>query len=126
MTNKVCVLFLQPDTWYDGHSIMQETFNFNENLNVITNNIENYMAFRIQKSLAFIDNMQLMNVNLKSLIKKLPEGNLSILLKNFKEVIWNQSNKKNINHMNTYVSDEDNNHTKKVWNESKVKAKITK
>ena len=93
---------------------MQETFNFNENLNVITNNIENYMAFRIQKSLAFIDNMQLMNVNLKSLIKKLPEGNLSILLKNFKEVIWNQSNKKNINHMNTYVSDEDNNHTKKV------------
>ena len=50
---------------------MQDIGKFDVKENVLPNGLEKYMAFTINKSLVFIDSMQLMNSSLDALIKNL-------------------------------------------------------
>ena len=51
--------------------IFKELGKFNVKISVITNGLENYMAFTINKNLVFIDSMQFMNCSLDKLVKNL-------------------------------------------------------
>ena len=50
---------------------MQDIGKFDVKENVIPNGLEKYMVFTINKSLVFIDSMQMMNSSLDALIKNL-------------------------------------------------------
>ena len=56
---------------YDSHLIMQEIDKFHIKVSVIPNGLEKYMAFIINKSLAFIDSMQCVTFRLDALSKNL-------------------------------------------------------
>ena len=48
---------------------MQEIDKFDVKISVISNGLEKYMAFTINKNLVFIDSMQFMNSSLDELVK---------------------------------------------------------
>ena len=52
---------------------MQEIGKFNKGINVISNNMEKYMAFMIDRNLIFIDSFQFMNQSLSDLANNLPK-----------------------------------------------------
>ena len=52
---------------------MQEIGKFNKDINVISNNMEKYMVFMIDKNLIFIDSFRFMNQNLFDLANNLPK-----------------------------------------------------
>ena len=52
---------------------MQEIGKFKNNINVIPNNMEKYMAFMIDRNLIFIDSFQFMNKSLSYLANNLPK-----------------------------------------------------
>ena len=53
---------------YDSHLIIKEISNFNVKVNVISNGLEKYMTFTINRNLIFNDSMQFMNSSLDSLV----------------------------------------------------------
>ena len=73
---------------YDSHFIMQEIGKFKQNINVIPNNMEEYMAFMLGNHLVFIDSFQFMSSSLERLVGNLPDE-LDIHLKSFKEINYN-------------------------------------
>ena len=72
LTNKIYVIFHNLKG-YDSHLIMQEIGKFKYNINVIPNNMETYMAFKIDRNLIFIDSFQFMNRSLSDLSDDLPK-----------------------------------------------------
>ena len=72
LTNKIYVIFHNL-RGYDSHLIMQEIRKFNKGINVIPNNMENYMAFMIDRNLKLIDSFQFMNQSLSNLANDLPK-----------------------------------------------------
>ena len=63
LTRKVPVIFHNLKG-YDSHLIMQEIGKFDVKIGVIPNGLEKYMQFAFNKSLAFINSMQVMNSSL--------------------------------------------------------------
>ena len=57
---------------YDSHFIMQEIGKFKQDINVIPNNMEKYMAFMLGKHLVFLDSFQFMSSGLDKLASNLP------------------------------------------------------
>ena len=57
---------------YDSHLIMQEIGKFNKDINVISHNMERYMAFMIG-NLIFTDSFQFMDQSLSNLGNNLPK-----------------------------------------------------
>ena len=84
LTNKIPVIFHNL-RGYDGHFIMQEIGKFKENINVIPNNMEKYMAFMIGKNLTFIDSFQFMSSSLEKLVSNLPDDLFEYTAKVFKK-----------------------------------------
>lgn len=72
LTDKISVIFHNLGG-YGSHFIMQEIGKFNQDINVIPNNMEKYAAFMIGKHLVFFDSFQFMSSSLESLAKNLPE-----------------------------------------------------
>lgn len=72
LTNKIPVIFHNL-RGYDSHFIMQEIGKFGQDINVIPNNMEKYMAFMIGKHLVFLDSFQFMSSSLDNLVKNLPD-----------------------------------------------------
>ena len=72
LTNKIYVIFHNL-RGYDSHLIMQEIGKFKNNINVIPNNMEKYMAFMIDRNLIFIDSFQFMNQSLSNFADNLPK-----------------------------------------------------
>ena len=68
MTKKVSVMFHNLRS-YDSHLIMQVIDKFDVKISVISNGLEKYMVFTINKNLVFIDSMQFMNSSLDELVK---------------------------------------------------------
>ena len=62
---------------------MQEIGKFDENINVIPNNMEKYMAFMIDRNLMLIDSFQFMNRSLSDLADDLPKDNFYHTKKEF-------------------------------------------
>ena len=82
LTNKVPVIFDNLGG-YDSHLIMQNIDKFDVKVSVIPNESEKYMAFTINKNLAFIDSMQFMNSSLEILVKDLSDNDFNHLSQQF-------------------------------------------
>ena len=82
MNKKVLVIFHNLKG-YDSHLIIQEIGKFNVKVSVIPNGLERYMAFTINKDLAFIDSMQFMNSSLDALVNNLPDNGFKYLSQEF-------------------------------------------
>ena len=52
-------------------------------IDVISNGLEKYMAFTINKNLVFIDSMQFMNSSLEKLVKNLSDNDFKYLTEEF-------------------------------------------
>ena len=59
---------------YDSHLIFYELSRFDVKINVIPNRLEKYMAFFLNKNVAFIDSMQFMNSSLEKPVNNLLDG----------------------------------------------------
>ena len=82
MTKKVSVIFHNL-RGYESHLIMQEIDKFDVKISVISNGLEKYMAFTINKNLVFIDSMQFMNSSLDELVKNLSDKVFKYLSQEF-------------------------------------------
>ena len=56
---------------YDSHLIFKKLNKFNCSVDVITNGLEKYMSFTLNKNIVFIDSMLFMNSSLDKLVKNL-------------------------------------------------------
>ena len=68
---------------YESHLIFKELSRFN-NLSVIPNGLEKYMAFTVDKNLGFIDSMQFMNSSLDKFVKILNDKDFKYLSEEFR------------------------------------------
>ena len=78
LTRKVPVIFHNLKG-YNSHLIMQEIGKFDVKIGVIPNGLEKYMQFAFNKSLAFINSMQVMNSSLDALVKNLSDNDFKHL-----------------------------------------------
>ena len=78
MTKKVPVIF-HNFKGYDSHLIFKELSTFNVKISVISNGLEKYMAFTINRILVFIDSMPFMNSCLDSLVRNLMDYDFQYL-----------------------------------------------
>ena len=109
------------------------------NINVIPNNMEKYMAIMLGNNLNFIDSFQFMSSSLDKLVSNLPKESLKYTSKRFQGMKLNLMSKKGVypyDYMdsfdkfneqlptkedffsilnNEHITDEDYNHTLKVW-----------
>ena len=81
ITKKVPVIFHNL-RGYDSHLIFDELKNFDVKISVISNGLEKYMAFLLNKNLVIIDSMQFMNSSLEKLVKNLRDDDFSYLTEN--------------------------------------------
>ena len=82
LTKKVPVIFHNL-RGYDSHLIFDELNKFDVKIDVIPNRLEKYMAFFLNKNLAFIDSKQFMNSSLEKLIKNLMDDDFKYLTEKF-------------------------------------------
>ena len=71
-TKKISVIFHNL-RGYDSHFIMQEIGKLKQEINVIPNTMEKYMAFMIGKHLVFLDSFQFMSSSLDNLVKNISD-----------------------------------------------------
>ena len=81
LTKKVPVIFHNL-RGYDSHLIFNELDKYDVKISVISNGLENNMAF-FSKNLLFIDCMQFMNSSLDTLVKKLSDEHFKYLIEEF-------------------------------------------
>ena len=62
---------------------MQEIGKFDQEISVIPNNMEKYMAFFLGKHLRFIDSFQFMSSSLESLVKNISPCDMKYTLQEF-------------------------------------------
>ena len=72
LTKKVPVIFHNL-RGYNSHLIFCELNKFDVKIRVISNGLEKYMAFFLNKNLVLIDNMQFMNSSLDKHVKNLSD-----------------------------------------------------
>ena len=82
LSKKVPVIFYNLRS-YDSHLITKEIGKFDVKVSVIPNGLEKYMAFTINKNLAFIDSIQFMNSSLDSLVRNLSDNDFKYLSEEF-------------------------------------------
>ena len=82
LTNKIYVIFNYL-RGYDSNLIMQEIGKFSNNVIIIPNNMEKYMAFMIDRNLIFIVSFQFMNRSLSDLADDLPKDSFYHTKKEF-------------------------------------------
>ena len=68
---------------YDSHLIFKELSKFNVKISVIPNGLERYMAFSLNKNLAFIDSMLFTNSSLDKLVKDFSDKDFNYLSEEF-------------------------------------------
>jgi hypothetical protein len=73
LTGKIPVVFHNL-RGYDSHFIMQGVAELGERIEVIANNMQKYMSFRVGKQLVFIDSTQFMGSSLENLVENLYKG----------------------------------------------------
>ena len=125
---------------------MQEIGKFNQDINVIPNNMEMYLAFMLGKSLVFIDSFQYMSSSLENLVKNLPEDGFKYTSEEFHGKELEMMSRKDVypyDYMDSFekfkdtklpskeefysilndehVSDENYKHAQKVWKQFKMK-----
>ena len=68
---------------YGRHLIIKEVSKFEVKVSFIPNGLEKYIAFTINRNLAFIDSMQFMNFSLDSIVKNLSDHDFVCLSQEF-------------------------------------------
>ena len=66
-----------------SHLIFNELDKFDVKAKVISNGLEKYMTFFLNKNLGFVDSMQFMNSSLDKLVKNLPDEDFKYLAEEF-------------------------------------------
>ena len=82
LTKKVPVIFHNL-RGYNSHLIFNELGKFGVKISVVSNGLEKYMAFLLNKNLVFTDRMQFMNSSLEKLVKNLSDVDLRYLVEEF-------------------------------------------
>ena len=82
LTKKVPVIFHNL-RGYDSHLIFNELDKFDVKIKVISNGLEKYMAFFLNKNLVFIDSMQFINSSIDKLAKNLSDKDFKYLTEEF-------------------------------------------
>ena len=82
LTKKVPVIFHNL-RGYDSHLIFNELGKFDVKVSVISNGLEKYIAFFLNKNLVFTDSMQFMNSSLDKLVKNLSDRDFKYLIEEF-------------------------------------------
>ena len=82
MTKKATVIFHKLEG-YHSHLISYELRKYDVKIDVIPNRLEKYMAFILNKNLAFIDCMQFMNSSLGKLVKSFSDDDFKYLTQEF-------------------------------------------
>ena len=82
LSKKIPVIFHNLQGYY-SHLIIKEVSKFDVKVSVIPNGLEKYMAFTINRKLAFIDSMQFVNFSLDSLVKNLADHDFVCLSEEF-------------------------------------------
>ena len=82
LSKKVPVIFLNLKG-YASHLLMKEIGKFDAKVSFVSNGLEKYMAFTINKNLFFIDSIQFMNSSLDSLVKNISDNNFKYLSEEF-------------------------------------------
>ena len=67
--SKTLVVIFHNLRGYDNHLICKEISKLNCNINVISNGLEKYMSFSLNKNIVFVDSMLFMNSSLDKLVK---------------------------------------------------------
>ena len=70
MSKKVPIIFHNLKG-YDSNLIFKELSKFDVRVKVIPNGLDKYMAFTLNKNIAFVDSMLFMNSSLDKLVKNL-------------------------------------------------------
>ena len=78
MSKKIPVIFDNLGV-YDSRLIIKEVNKFDVKVSVISNGLEKYMVFTINRNLVFIDSKQFMNSSLDSLVKNLMDEDFKYL-----------------------------------------------
>ena len=68
---------------YDSHLIFKDLSKFNCKISVITNGLENYMNFTLNRDIVFIDSMLFMKSSLDKFVKKLSDDDFKYLSEEF-------------------------------------------
>ena len=82
LTKKIPVIFHNLKG-YDSHLIIKEISKFDVKVSAIPNGLEIYMAFTINRNLAFIDSIKFMNFSFDSLVKNLSNDYFKYLPEEF-------------------------------------------
>ena len=78
LNHKIPVVFHNLQN-YDSHLIMQELGNFNLEINVMTNGLEKYLSFSINKKLISIDSFRFLSSSLNILVKNIKKDDFKYL-----------------------------------------------
>ena len=70
---------------YDSHLIFKRLGSFNCKISVITNGLEKYMSFSLNRNIVFIDSMLFMRSSLDKLVKNLSDNDFKYLNEEFTE-----------------------------------------
>ena len=70
---------------YDSHLIFKELSKFHDKISVISNGLEKYMTFTLNKDLVFIDSMLFMNFSLDKLVNNLSDKDFMCLSEEFSD-----------------------------------------
>ena len=84
ITKKVPVIF-HNSKGCDSNLTFKELNKFNEKISVIPNRLEKYMAFTLNKNLAFIDSKLFRNSGLDKLVKNLSDNDFKYLSEEFND-----------------------------------------
>ena len=86
LTKKVPVIFHNL-RGYDSHLIFNEFDKFDLKIKVISNGLEKYIAFFLNKNLVFADSIQFINSSLDKLAKNLSDKGFKYLIEEFGQKI---------------------------------------
>ena len=82
MTKKIPVIFYNL-RGYDSHLVIKERSKLDVEVGVISNGLEKYMSFNINRNMVFTDSMQFMNFSLDSLVKNVSDNDYKYLSEEF-------------------------------------------
>ena len=82
MTKKIPVIFYNL-RGYDSHLVIKERSKLDVEVGVISNGLEKYMSFNINRNMVFTDSMQFMNFSLDSLVKNVSDNDFKYLSEEF-------------------------------------------
>ena len=104
-----------------SHDMMQEIVTFGEKINVMSNSVEECMAFILGRNLNIIHSMHFMNSSLQNLFKNLPKDKSTYsFVPNYRGEVKLQILNWIFSLNFPHISDKHYEHAMRVWNEFRM------